>query len=181
MNVLTHRPSYRHTIIGTRSPADLVKQNETAPCRIVEDTGRLIHLNHKGTLAGSKVVRCSDTGKNPIDKAYFSLVGRNEASHLGKQGNEADLPKIRAFACHIRTRNDKHALSLVEQTIIRDIRLVNIDNALQDRMTSVLYAKHRFFNHNGLTIAILIGNHRERTEAIKLRYTFSVRLYRAGF
>ncbi len=56
VQVLDHGPSYGHPVVGTRSAAYLVQQDDAAVGEVVDDGGRFKHLDHKGRFALRDVV-----------------------------------------------------------------------------------------------------------------------------
>ena len=68
-DVLHHGPGDAHAVESRGAAADLIQHDEALGGGVLEDFGHLGHLDHEGGLAGGKVVRCADAGKDGIHDA----------------------------------------------------------------------------------------------------------------
>ena len=70
--------------------------------RVVEDVGRLGHLDHERALAAAQLVGRADAGEQAVDHADPRPLRRHEAADLGQHGDQGDLADVRALAGHVR-------------------------------------------------------------------------------
>src|SRR5207302_7124800 len=94
MQVFDNGASDGQTIVGTGAAPDLVEDYQAACCGVVQDVGRLDHLNHEGTLARCQVVLGTDAREDAIDDANRRSLGGNIAPDLRHQGDERDLAQV---------------------------------------------------------------------------------------
>ena len=80
--VIGCRPGEGQAVKGAGPAADLVHQNQTLGCRIVEDVCGFGHLDHKGRSAAGQIVGSPNTGKDPIDRAYYRRIRRDMAPNV---------------------------------------------------------------------------------------------------
>ena len=87
VDVLHDAPGDGDTIVGGSASAEFVKKHERTLREIVHDVGSFAHFHHKRTLTYGDVVGCSNTGEDFVDQSYACAVGRNERTHLRKEGD----------------------------------------------------------------------------------------------
>ena len=91
VQVLDDGPRNSQPIVCTGTAPDLVEDDETVACGVVQDHGRLFHLDHKRAFARGDVVFSPNTCKDAIHQANTSLLRRHEAADLGEQGDDGNL------------------------------------------------------------------------------------------
>ena len=67
VDVLGDRPGQRDPVEGAGPSADLVEDHQAARGGVVEDVGRLGHLDHERALAAAQLVGGADPGEEPVD------------------------------------------------------------------------------------------------------------------
>src|SRR5947209_7196287 len=82
------------TIIGAGTPPDFVENDQAAGRSVMQDVGRLDHLNHKGALPCGQVILCSDACKDTVYQSYGGSLGGNIAADLRHKGNEGNLGQV---------------------------------------------------------------------------------------
>jgi hypothetical protein len=68
VDVLDHRPGDRDAVVGAGAAPDLVQDQQAALGGVVQDVGRLDHLDHKGRLPGVDLVLRADAGEDAVDQ-----------------------------------------------------------------------------------------------------------------
>ena len=132
--ILNHRPGDRETVEGRSAASYFIEDNETLLRRISKNVCDLCHLNHKGRLAGSEIVRGTDTRKDAVGKSEFRALRRNKGTCLRKQRNQRGLTHIGGFSGHIGTGNDGDAILLaVKQGVVFD-KAPALHHAFHNRM-----------------------------------------------
>src|SRR5512133_3866807 len=76
--IFHHCPGNGYPIVCACSPANFVKYDQAATRKVVQDTGCLIHLNHKSGFAKGNIVACPYPGENFINKANFCFRSRDK-------------------------------------------------------------------------------------------------------
>ena len=89
VQVLGDRPGERDAVERARAPADLVEDDQAARRGVVEDVGRLGHLDHERALAPAQLVGRADAGEEAVDDADPGPLGRDEAADLGQDAIRA--------------------------------------------------------------------------------------------
>ena len=113
VQVFDHGPGDRDAVVGRRAAPDLVEQHDAAVRDVVQDAGRLEHLDHEGRLALRDVVRCPDARENLVHDADVRRFGRDERAHLRHEDDEGRLPQQSRFTRHVGTRDHHDLLLLV--------------------------------------------------------------------
>ena len=137
--ILGDGPRDAQAIESRRAAADLVEHHETPGGRVVQDVGRLLHLDHERRVTAGDVVRRTDAREDAIDERNLRRAGRNERTGLRHDGEQRRLPQIRRFPAHVRAGQD-HQLRgrAVEADVVRHKRLAGSRGAaLDDGMSSV--------------------------------------------
>src|SRR2546423_7859454 len=91
VQMLTHRPGDRDTVIRAGASTDLVEQDEAAARCGVQDGARLRHLHHERRLSAHQVVARADSREDAVTDANGRGYGGGGAAHLGPWG-EAGPP-----------------------------------------------------------------------------------------
>ena len=81
--------------------ADLVEDHQALGRGVVEDVGRLGHLDHERALAAAQVVGRADAGEQAVDDADPGTLGRDEAAQMGQDRDQGDLADVGALAGHV--------------------------------------------------------------------------------
>ena len=87
MEVFSHRPGNAQPIVGARTTTDLIENNQTALCCIIQNIGRFIHLDHKRRVPPSELITRANTGKNTIDQPETTLPSWHPGTHLSHKHN----------------------------------------------------------------------------------------------
>src|SRR5208283_1134017 len=95
MQVFENCPGDRTTISRTGAPSNLIKDDETFFSHIVENICQFQHFDKKSALAASKIIKCTDPGKNTVDKANTGKPGRYKTPSLGHNTTKSDRAHIR--------------------------------------------------------------------------------------
>ena len=66
VEIFGHGPGDAQAIEGARATSDFIEDDQAARGGVVQDIGRLVHLNHKGALAASEIVARADAGENAV-------------------------------------------------------------------------------------------------------------------
>ena len=120
-DILYHSTGDAHAVKGRSAAADLIKNDQAVPGGMLEDLGHLGHLNHKGGLSGSQVVRSTHAGEDRIHNTEMSTGGGHEAADLSHQGDQGVLAHISGFTGHVGAGDEQHAvLVLVQQGVVGD-------------------------------------------------------------
>ena len=69
VQVLDDGPGQREAVVGARPAADFVEDHQAARRGVVEDAGRLGHLDHERALAPGQFVAGPDAGEDPVGDA----------------------------------------------------------------------------------------------------------------
>jgi len=80
VQVLDDAPRQAQAVKRARAPANLIENNKTARRGVVQDVGRLAHLDHEGGLPARKVVARADAGEDSVHQIQCaaSAAGMNE-------------------------------------------------------------------------------------------------------
>src|SRR4051812_45981684 len=103
MQVFTHRPRNRDTVIRARSSANLVEQYKASRGGGVQDGAGLCHLHHERRLAADEVVARTDTREYTIAYANGRRRSGHKATCLCHEHDEPNLSQDGALARHVRT------------------------------------------------------------------------------
>ncbi|MPM77963.1 hypothetical protein SDC9_124973 [bioreactor metagenome] len=110
--VFQHGPGDAHAVVGGGSPPYFV-QDHQAPVRdVVEDVGRLHHLNHEGAATPGEVVPGPYAGEDPVAQPDLRRLGRNEAPHLGQDHQKGGAPQVGGLPRHVRPGYQGDALPI---------------------------------------------------------------------
>ena len=91
VQVFDHGPGDRHPVVGAGAAPDFVQDEQALRRGVVEDVGRLHHLDHKGRLPRRQFVRRADAREDAIHHADVRLIRRHEAADLRHQHDEGGL------------------------------------------------------------------------------------------
>ena len=154
--ILGHGPGQGETVVGARSPADLVEDNQAAAARLAQDARGFHHLHHKGALASGEVVRSAHAGKETVHEADFGGGGGDEGAHLGHDADDGDLPQDGGFAGHVGTGEQAEpAVFVQDETVRHEVSLA--DDFLDNGMASLLHGKIGAVRDDGSGPAVLPG------------------------
>ena len=122
VDVLDDRPGDGQTVVGAGAAADFVEDDKAAGSGVIEDVGRLEHLDHEGALAAGDVVLGADAGEDAIDQSDpgANRQGRSEPIWAIRT-IRATCRSQRAFAGHVGTGEDDDRLIGVEQCVVGDV------------------------------------------------------------
>ena len=176
--MLDNSPRDRYTVVSTRSPPQLVEQNQTPLRQIVENIGGLGHLDHKGRFAERDIVRCPHTSENLVHNPYLSGLGRNETSYLSHQNNQSGLAQQRRFTGHVGSRyHHDLLLVVVELDTVADVGFARRQLFLDNRVTSFLDVDNQRIVYFGTNIPVFHGRLHERQQAVEPRNEIGIELY----
>ena len=171
VQVFDHRPGDRNTVVGARTASDFVQQDDAAVGNIVQDAGRLEHLDHEGRFALRNVVGSPDSGENLVHHADMSRFRRNERPHLGHQNNKSRLPQQSRLTRHVGTRNHHDLLLLiVQQQVVGDILLPHRHQGFDHRMPSLADFDTRTVVERRTDVVALPSDTGERLQAVDTRH-----------
>ena len=136
VQVLRHGPRDGDAVEGRGAAADLVQDDERARRGVVEDVGRLLHLDEEGRAAAREVVGRADAREDAVDEPDAGGVGGDEAAGLREDGDEGDLAQVGGLAGHVRAGDDEYlARGAVEARVVRDEAL-GAGELLDDRVAA---------------------------------------------
>ena len=177
VQVFDHRPGDRNTVVGTRTASDFVQQDDAAVGNIVQDAGRLEHLDHEGRFALRNIVGSPDSGENLVHHADMSRFRRDERPHLGHQDNEGRLPQQSRLTRHVGTRNHHDLLLLiVQQQVVGDILLPHRHQGFDHRMPSLADFDTRTVVERRTDVVALPSDTGERLQAVDTRHDSGIPL-----
>src|SRR5436305_13737138 len=94
MQVFDYRASNGPSIVRARTASDLVQNNQTAWCCMMEDVCRFHHFDHEGTLSGCQIVLRADTRKDTVNNADLGHFCWHITAKLGHQRDQGNLTQI---------------------------------------------------------------------------------------
>src|ERR1044072_2197554 len=110
VQMLRDGPGDGEAVEGRRAAPNLVEEDERTRSGVVEDGGRLSHLDHEGRAASGEVVRSSDACPDAVEDGQARMFGGHERAHLCEQTDKRRLTKEGALASHVRAGDDEQAL-----------------------------------------------------------------------
>ena len=113
-------PGERQPVVGGRSPADFVEEDQALPGGVVEDVGGLLHLRQEGGAAPGQVVGGADPGEDPVHDRQPGRVRRHEGARLRHDRVERHLAEESGLPSHVRPGEDHHERLFVEAQVVRD-------------------------------------------------------------
>ena len=109
---------------------------------VVQDDGRLDHLDQEGGLALEQRVGGADAGEDAVADADLRPGGGDEAAGLGQDDDQGVLAQVGRLAAHVRAGDDQHLLA-----VRRDAQVVGDEAAagrrLDHRVAALLDADGR--------------------------------------
>ena len=72
VQMLDNSPGNGQTVKCSRSSADFIQNHKRTLVRLIQNTCRFDHFNHKGRTAARQIVKGADTGKQLINNANVS-------------------------------------------------------------------------------------------------------------
>ena len=139
--VFRHCPRQRHAVIGGRPTPQLIKDDEAAVGGILEDIGRLGHLDHERRVTGGQIITRPDAREDAVEQADAGRPRRHERPHLCHQRYQRHLPQVRGLPRHIRPRHYLQPVAFTIQMRIVGNEKLTDERALDDRMTPISYLK----------------------------------------
>ena len=171
MQVLGNGPRDGNAVVGTRAAAYLVQNDQAALRDIVQDVGRLIHLDHEGRFARGQVVRRPHPGEDPVDHPETCAARRHITAHLRHQADQGRLTQQSGLTGHVRSGDHHDLLRLpVEGDAVGNVRLFGRQTPFDDRMAAVDDLDVGSLVHLGTTVLVLLGDRGHRKQAIGLGY-----------
>ena len=168
VNVLDHGPRDRQPVVGAGAAPDLVQHDQAAVRGVMQDVGRLDHLDHEGGLARRDFVLRADARKDAIHQAERGRVRRHERADLRHQHDQRDLAQKRGLAAHVRAGDDQDALVRVKAHIVGHERHIR-KRLLDDRMPPADDVQLVGIGQPGAHVAIADGDLRQRHGHVNLR------------
>ncbi len=110
----------RHAIKRGGAAPDLVHQHQALVRCVVQDGGRLGHLDHEGRAPGSEVVGGADAGEDAVERPEHAGLGRHIAADVGEQGDQRHLAHVGRLAAHVRAGDEQQAAVVGEQAVVGD-------------------------------------------------------------
>ena len=110
VDVLDHGPGDGKAVVGAGAAAQLVEDDQAAAAGVMQDVGRLHHLDHEGALVGVDLVLRADAGENAVHQADASALRRHKGADLGHQGDQGDLAQKDRLAAHVGAGDDQNRL-----------------------------------------------------------------------
>ncbi len=139
VQVLHDGPGDRQTVERGRAAPNLVEQDERPGRGVVENVGRLVHLDEERALPRREVVRRPDASKDAVHHPNLRRIGGDERAHLREQHDEPDLPQGDAFPSHVGPRDDEDLLVVrVEGHVVRNERVARGKRLFHHRMAPLL-------------------------------------------
>ena len=99
---LDHGPGNGKAVERGGTTADLIEDDQRTVGCLIEDAGRLHHLDHECGAAARKIIGSTHTREQPVDHADMSEARRYERPHLRQHGDQGVLAQERRFAGHVR-------------------------------------------------------------------------------
>ena len=106
MQVFDDAPSQAQPVEGAGAAADLIEDDQAAAGGIVEDVGRLAHLDHEGALASGQVIAGADSREDAITQIDARRCHGQIRTGVGQYGQQGDLSDVSAFAGHVRAGDE---------------------------------------------------------------------------
>ena len=76
-------PGYRNAVVGRSTASELVEEYQRPLAHVVENRGRLVHLDHESRLSERDIIARAHTGENFVDNAYVRAVSCHETADPG--------------------------------------------------------------------------------------------------
>ena len=173
--MLDHGPGDRQAVEGRRAPPDLIQDHQRPVRRLIEDAGRLDHLDHERRASPRQIVGRADAGEQPVDDADMRGFRRHVGAHLRHHGDQRVLAQERRFARHVRAGHQPDARILAGRET-RRVRLRASQHAivldegatacflqglLDDRMAATADLEGGAIVEDGPHVALLLGQFRQ--------------------
>ncbi len=117
-NILGHDPGDADPVVGARSAADLVQNDQGSIRGVVQNRGSLCHLDPEGALARTQVISSANAGEDPIEDRKLRRFRRNETAYLRHHRDHRCLAQIGRFACHIRPGQDDESMVFIQMQVV---------------------------------------------------------------
>ena len=137
-------------VIGRRSPADLVEDDQRPFAGLVEDRRRLDHLDHEGRASFGEIVGSPHPAEQPVDDPDMGPGRRHVGTDLGKHGHEGVLAQEGRLAAHVRPgqQPDRAGVGIVGRrqiAVIGDERVAapRLQRSLDHRMPAAFDMKRQ--------------------------------------
>ena len=151
-----------HAVKRGSTSAYLIVNNQALLRRVLQNVRHLGHLQHKGGLPRSKVVRRAHAGENLIHDTDARLVSGHKAADLRHERDQRNLAHVGGFTCHIGTRDQHQSVrARIKIGIVgHEIRILN--ELLDYGVSAVLDVDRVARIHLGTHVLIACGNRGKR-------------------
>ncbi len=102
VQMLDDAPRQAQAVERARAAANLIENNQAARRGVVQDVGRLAHLDHEGGLPAREVVARADAGEDAVHQINARVGGGNKRTGVRQQNQQRNLPDVGALAGHVR-------------------------------------------------------------------------------
>ncbi len=121
VNIFENGPGDAHAVVGRRSAAYFVEDDEAAIRERIQDSRGFHHFNHKGAVASRQFIPRPDTGEDSIENADLGGRRGNERADLREKAQERGHTKIGRLSRHIGPRQNDDPLPVrFKDDVIRD-------------------------------------------------------------
>ena len=134
---------------------------------VFQNGGHLVHLHHKGGLAGSQVVRRAHSSKDGVYHANVRLPRRYKGTDLRQQGDQRDLAHIGGLTCHIGAGDNVAPVVLQVQVCIVGNKGPAVQQRLHHRVAAVLDLDHAIPFYLGTGVVMLCRHMGQGTQHIQ--------------
>ena len=124
---------------------------------VVEDVGRLGHLDHEGALAAAQVVGGADAGEQAVDDADPGSFGRDEAAQMSQDRDQGDLADIRALAGHVGAGDQEDRAGIAAELDVVGHEVAGRQDGVEHGMAAGLDLEDRLGDDLGAAVAVAGG------------------------
>ena len=145
--IFDHGPGDGKPVVCACAAPNLVENEQTVFRGVKQYGSHFRHLHHKRTLIVHEIIACTHASEYAIDYGNLRRFCGNETADMRHDRNQRNLPHIRAFARHIRARDDKTSVSFaVHRRIVRNKAFFR--ERFHHGMSAFRNDKRRVFVHN---------------------------------
>ena len=87
VQVLGDGPGDADAVKGARAAADFVEYDQAVAGGVVQDIGRLLHLDHERAAAAGQVIARAHAREDAIQQRDAGALGRHERTHMRQDGD----------------------------------------------------------------------------------------------
>src|SRR5271157_4491537 len=168
VDVLGDRPGQRDAVERAGATTDLVEDDKAAWRGVVQDVGRLGHLDHEGALTAAQLVGRSNAGEEAVNHTDPGALRGDEAADLGQDGDQRDLADIRTLAGHVRAGDqDDRAVVGTEASVVGH-EVAGGQERVENRMAAALDVEDRLIGQLGPAVAVACGELSQRGQDVEL-------------